>query len=1694
MGLTEWLADTADAIDKYTNPFHGSFGPSTNEKQKAAAAGVAPPTDQGFAAQPLESVLSAVRHVGSEYISRPLTTFELMAQKAAGNWGGMGQDLPKFFNGNEWSKSWNAAQHISPGQLELSALQHGTGQVQALENAPLEYKRPDQLPQGFDQLPWQQQQDALKAAGMPVQGNALIEKQRREDPFFKYGSGVLDFGVSLGLDPLVLGGKAVGGVKAGVLGQGEKATWTGAKIDQIMADSPMTKTQQYLFANRSNPQLLNNLDFAKKTSMGPQFGAIMSTLKTPEEVNLFLRAGMGDTRAIDELTSRNAQAAAIMLQDKSRLSTLELTHSRFANNPGMQALVESEMARLNGRIASNTDLAGRYQQVLANSHTIDQLNITRWSFAKAEADTAAQNQYSIGPARNAAGQLVQDRSFTAQRAIGYTPRQPGEPLLAWNQDVANVLQRPVEDALPGGAGVVSTRLFTNFFQTPVTVLRSFGEFRPRGHIQIGGIDRDSVNELRGYVARIPGINAADRGRMVNAFLSTANEGERANLLDGYERQAVGAVAAQHGFTSDEADALFQAHQVKQNAEKAALMNASRYSAVKMPGPTPEGLLPVDAFPDGAGGYKIHPNLVSRLINDRQMTDLDLYNKVLGRNASALKALRNRTGSAADWVANSADFLNSAWKFSTLLRIGYIPRVLGDDLAGQMARLGSAQMALRAGWGIKNAATNVARAYSKPFIQARQAVTQEGLNYANEELGDLAPQIAERQAAHGQMLRANKRDVTNAQVRVNRAQAAVNALDPADQSAEALAARQLLAKHQGALGQAQLRQNIGLPPGQLTTLQSMLDRRDYLQQHADLAARSIADMEAMQEKVFQGSRPTEISPGFTVPGAYSGQRGQMYQAQTSSEDSINSIFRTNKDLVHGNLRRLWDHGAEIVNAVADPKGHMAAWEHVINAHFGNDALAREALAGNSVRQMTDWLLRDPKGIAYRDRIGESLTPADDLARKAHYEVNETVPTPELRAAALSPDGVNADQLAKQFPDVTTRPDVHRAQMTSGFAGGNGQTKGLSKIMNSWFKWATTIPADRMSRHPLFNQLYEGHARTIWEQETSQRAFEQVGGQVPTTANDAERIAEAARKLALRDMRGLVFDIAHQTDAGAALKFISPFFAATTEAWQRWGRIVAEKPQVAGYAEKFFNAPLAIGVTQDKDGNPIDDQGFAYDPVTKTRNLVPKGDRHIVMRLPKFLVEGHNPIGLALGASPAGDINLSQDSMNLVLSGDPWWNPGQGPIVTIPVSEFVRDKPSDAELARKIGVLPFGPSTSTAFGGSFAGRVVDQALPRTIKDALTAFDTSDSRYQAAKAQIMQRAAFEHANFGKAMPTATEIADRTRNFWLFTAASAVLGPVSNTTQDPYQFYRDEYNKMSRAAGQAQKDQFGRSVGPSADTQFLDKYGESYFAFAQAMSKNKSGAPATKQAVALSQKYADLIAASPDLAGLIIGPEGNGPFSPEAYSYQLNTPLTPGGAEMQRVRLTADEAMVENQKRLGWAKYTARMNDLHAQLFARGLTSFQARGAKDLQAQKTAYTDLYSKPLFPDGTENPYYLADWAKDFNSYDKQKYNELIPQMTALVRSPLADDPRRTDLQMLQEYLGARQSLNEQLAQRGGSRRGSANLNAKTNEGLKNQWLNTVTGLVEADTSFGDLYHRFLSRDMGTDVLSAIPSEVVPSGP
>lgn len=1663
----------ADKVNKWTAPsgyeekplidFRGG-DPQFNNPLKTVTLNRRDPVIGQVVAQnaTLEHTMSAMRWLYDNAVSQPIATAALVGKLSRENnsdpWGRPSE----WFNSNNWSRSWKAANHISLGQAFV--LNHD--EAERAINSPLLYYRPPEayLPPGFGKLNEQDQQQILKQAGMPAVGNAYIEKMRGDSPWFKYGTGAIDFAGIMFADPTVvtmgMAGKAM--KVADTVRPLDKATgFSSREIDLIMQQRKVQTMKDWLWRNKDNPQLLNNTELAKRSGMGTVFGPMVSRLQSPDELDLFVRVGMGDGKALEDLTAQNAAIRQRISNNWSRLNSLDLMRSRYANFPNIQALVNAKMSQVAQGIEADSDLMLRYTDIISQQGLLDELHVSRWSAQRAEDRTIAQNQYVAGPARGVVSGLMRGQT----RAATIHPSAPPLTSASYTPRVIN-------------SGVVHSRLWGvgDFFAGPVTLVRTLKNMHPNGYMRIDTIDRDSVNELRGHLARIPGISEEARANIMNQYLKTTTEHERKDLLQEVGRLGAAKVAQRYGVSPKVGEDLWRKHVALQQGEIARIKE--RYTAALDPERMKESGQPMhlDELTDIGGKTVLTPFTASRLMNGHTFQDLDELGKVIARHGSRFETLRVATGGARDWVENAADYTTYLWKFTTLFRLGYIPRVLGDDLASQWAAVGTAAMALRGVKGVYNAFDNAARWIAKPALQAREEGALTGARYATDEMKLLKPQIAQLQRYLFRDVQQRVKDLAAAQRAHAVGQRALAKLDPADRSLKAMTVRNFARQREAAYNAAKARHRAGASPGKTQQLNDMMDRHDFLSRYKNLAERQAAEYHAGYQKVIQGSKSVNVD-GFDFPASFQGRSGQYALDQISADQSVGNIFATNKQLIKGNLERAFNHGGVVISAKQDPAAHLEAWTHAINNQIMTDALSKLAVRGWTIEEMTKWLTQDPLGRAYRARLPKRILP-EEFARSAKYEVDQYMHTPEIRQKALEPGGVSPTFLEKAVPVVVDRPDVHTGQI------GLSQLQhmnALDRVIDKFYRIAATLPANRLSRHPLFNQFYEGHIQRLGRQ------FEKQGyAPRRMSVEQVEQLATNARKLAARDTRALVFDIAHRSDAAAAMRFLSPFFSATAEAFQRWGRVIADKPQVAGYMANWYNAPAYLGSMQDSNGNHVDELGYTYIPqyplkadgtpdyskkpkVVKT--FVPKSDRYIMTRVPKWVLQ--SPLGYAMNLREAdGKLLLSQNSINMLTQGDPWFNPGVGPIVQIPVNEFVKDKTRTAELARHLGILPFGVQGGTLMGDNPAGRALSVALPAQVRNFITAWDTSDERYQRIKLQIMNRAIFEHDVLGKPMPSAQDIANRTRNYWLLSASASFIQPFATQRKDPYQFYYDQYRNLRNQNSK------------TADDEFLKRYGESYFIFASEITKSQ-GIPPTMAAVDALKKWGPLVQEHPELAPLVIGPDGKGPFSPEAYNYELNNPLIPGGAEMMRGKISADEAVKENQRRLGWAKYTAKMNDLTARLHKAGFESFDQDGAEDFKAEKRAWAAVYSNPLKPDGTVNPYYNAAWADDYNNFNPKKYDAIIPALMDIAASPLADDPRRSDLRQLKQYLGARLVLTRQLNELRAAGEPHT-LNASTNEDLRKQWAYFVDRLIEQSPSFGDLYHRYLSRDMGVDA----PAEAV----
>jgi hypothetical protein len=194
----------------------------------------------------------------------------------------------------------------------------------------------------------------------------------------------------------------------------------------------------------------------------------------------------------------------------------------------------------------------------------------------------------------------------------------------------------------------------------------------------------------------------------------------------------------------------------------------------------------------------------------------------------------------------------------------------------------------------------------------------------------------------------------------------------------------------------------------------------------------------------------------------------------------------------------------------------------------------------------------------------------------------------------------------------------------------------------------------------------------------------------------------------------------------------------------------------------------------------------------------------------------------------------------------------------------------------------------------------------------------------------------------------------------------------------------------------------------------------------------------------------------------------------------------------MSAREGLEQANLARGWQQYNSEMNRIYSDLYAAGFQSFDDEGAEDIKAQKQALVQVLSSPQLLDDqgnlADNEYYNESWSKAYNSFDLNYYDRAIPQLKQIVDDPeiwsKAVNPdgspgMRSDIFTLKTYLSYRDDAKRALLMRKAGE-GSDDINAVSNADIKGQWDSMVLELIQQDTKFGDLFNRYLSRDMGYD--------------
>jgi hypothetical protein len=826
--------------------------------------------------------------------------------------------------------------------------------------------------------------------------------------------------------------------------------------------------------------------------------------------------------------------------------------------------------------------------------------------------------------------------------------------------------------------------------------------------------------------------------------------------------------------------------------------------------------------------------------------------------------------------------------------------------------------------------------------------------------------------------------------------------------------------------------------ELNTFKLLQEEKQAIYQHyADVLNRSKGA--EPKRRIGSGSYEVTTSDGQTyiLNDAFGGPLGDMFRRIASSGNSFERMVDSNTDLYKRNLAT---QGFGVVKPT--DIAYFDQWAQTLRTQFGNSAVVMKIAEGQSIDDIARWLKSSPNGRDLRRRLAINSEDSVEYVTRISGFLDQYLPvSSNLRSKIKT---ITPQDLRSTFKDPTTLPLIH-GNILKETIENTSQIK-IKERINSLFKLLGTLPEDAWARHPLYVHLYR--------QEAKRRIDIVAGlkGDILSKA-DQELIMSQSHKIALREMKGILFNIERKTNLATAMKYINPFFSAQENAYKTWMKLAVANPSIVNKGYLVWQAPNREGLVTDQDNKPV--------PVGKTT-----GNDTIWIGLPKGITN-------IPGLQSLTQLGIPKGSLDILFQGgmDVLYNTGNpniisdifpvGPYVGVPVSELVKKQPSIEESLK--WALPFGPSKD----------VVSGFLPTWFKKAQTRFGGQDDPQFARTYQLIWNTEQQNAKRdGKPPVSPTKIMDMTKAYWNMRTAASLIMPFAPRFDSPYKYYLDKSREYKRI------------YGLQADTKFLQDYPE-FFSFTSSLSKNPTGVQSSVQATKNISKYSGLVSdlskIDPKLVGLVVNDPSGYDFSQAAYNYLYNKKVSPDSPDRFLSSQSPAESQKKNDAEKGWIKYNQIADAIDNELIMRGLSSVQQTGAEDLKLLKESFisklaiqTDAEGKPIF-DKKTGQYAQTAWYDDYLDSDGSKTNKVILGLSKILNDDkfMKDNKNNTTWKSVSAYLDVRKAIAQELLGRE-----AKSITAKSNIDLRLIYDGTVKKLKEDDKlGFSYLYERFLSQDL-----------------
>lgn len=309
------------------------------------------------------------------------------------------------------------------------------------------------------------------------------------------------------------------------------------------------------------------------------------------------------------------------------------------------------------------------------------------------------------------------------------------------------------------------------------------------------------------------------------------------------------------------------------------------------------------------------------------------------------------------------------------------------------------------------------------------------------------------------------------------------------------------------------------------------------------------------------------------------------------------------------------------------------------------------------------------------------------------------------------------------------------------------------------------------------------------------------------------------------------------------------------------------------------------------------------------------------------------------------------------------------------------------------------------------------------------------------------------------AKTVGERVKRMAEMRFITSMVSPVQPSVQSRMQGLKDEFKKL--------QDQ-GRTQGQGplwATDKFLATYGDAYIPLTRSASEYRANLDPSQATVqVLKENKGFLKTINPATWQVIVGNEGQGAFSTDAYRFMQSFKVANGSADTLIDERDPEKQAFDVNVAAGYRQYNKMLDNLRAIAVAKGYTTID---------QSPELSKLKQQAVSQLSNDYP----QWAKSRQAPSTDYAVDILPSLQAIASNKkFVNDPGRPEIKLVADYLKVRQVVTAALATRAANG-GASTLDAKANSDIATVFANYIASLEEGNTVFADyVMPNLIERD------------------